>query len=115
VCPEPPGDLKGYALTQWHKVAPDLFAMKLLSQVDTEVLATYCQWFGRWKTAEQELALEPSLVITRSNERGEITVPNPLIGVTYKAALLAVRLQFRSVTGRARKAGVRSAAKAWKI
>ena len=66
--------------------------MKLLSHVDTEALAMYCQWFGRWKTAEQELALEPSLVITRSSERGEITIANPLIGVAYKAALLVDRL-----------------------
>jgi P27 family predicted phage terminase small subunit len=92
VCPEPPEDLRGHALTQWHKVASDLFAMKLLSHVDTEALAMYCQWFGRWKTAEQELALEPSLVITRSSERGEITIANPLIGVAYKAALLVDRL-----------------------
>jgi hypothetical protein len=27
VCPEPPEDLRGYALAQWHKLAPDLFAM----------------------------------------------------------------------------------------
>jgi hypothetical protein len=47
----------------------------------------YCQWIARWKSAERELALEPSLVITRTSERGEITVPNPLIGVAYKTAL----------------------------
>jgi hypothetical protein len=39
VCPELPDGLKGYALTQWHKVAPDLLAMQLLSYVDTEALA----------------------------------------------------------------------------
>jgi hypothetical protein len=45
VCPEPPEDLRGYALAQWHKVAPDLFAMQLLSHVDTEAPAMYCQSF----------------------------------------------------------------------
>src|SRR5450755_242868 len=69
VCPEPPEDLRGYALARWQKVAPDLFAMQLLSYVDIEALAMYCQCHARWKTAERELALEPSLVITRSSER----------------------------------------------
>jgi P27 family predicted phage terminase small subunit len=91
VCPELPPDLKGYALTLWHEVAPDLYAMKLLSHVDVQGLALYCEWLARWKTADEQLALEPSLVIARSSERSEITVPNPLLNVAYKAALLADR------------------------
>ena len=54
--PEPPRFLTGYAADEWHRTAPALHALGLLTTLDVNVLAVYCQSYARWRTAEEELA-----------------------------------------------------------
>lgn len=50
--PGPPEHLKGMALDQWHRIAPMLGRMRVLTPADAEALALYCTHFERWQEAE---------------------------------------------------------------
>jgi phage terminase small subunit len=41
--PEPPGCLTGYALDEWHRLAPELHRLGLLTSLDVMPLAAYCE------------------------------------------------------------------------
>ena len=60
--PQPPSDaprcpkwLSPQAKSVWKRVAPVLKRMGVLTQVDGDALAGYCQTFARWKAAEEFL------------------------------------------------------------
>jgi len=55
-CPEPPSFLSPYACDEWWRVAPELWALGLLTVLDTGCLAAYCQTYVRWREAEEALA-----------------------------------------------------------
>ena len=54
--PEPPDFLSGYAREEWQRVVIELYRLRLLTVLDINVLAAYCQSYGRWRTAEEALA-----------------------------------------------------------
>src|SRR6516225_3251030 len=54
--PEPPGFLKPAAKDEWHRVAPEVHALGLLTVLDINLLAAYCESFARWQQAETILA-----------------------------------------------------------
>jgi P27 family predicted phage terminase small subunit len=88
--PEPPVFLTGYARDEWWSIAPELYRLGLLTMIDISTLAAYCQAYGRWRAAEEALArmaandqLMNGLIIKSS--KGD-AVPNPLVGVSRKAA-----------------------------
>jgi P27 family predicted phage terminase small subunit len=54
--PDPPPFLVGYASDEWHRVAPELHRLGLLTLVDVNILAAYCMSYSRWRTAEERLA-----------------------------------------------------------
>ena len=53
--PEPPEFLTGYACDEWHRVVPELHALRLLTALDVQPLAAYCEAYKRWRTAEELL------------------------------------------------------------
>src|SRR5262245_53940278 len=53
--PEAPPFLIGYSLDEWHRVAPELHRLRLLTTLDVAPLAAYCAAYGRWRTAEELL------------------------------------------------------------
>jgi P27 family predicted phage terminase small subunit len=55
-CPEPPSFLSQFAQDEWWRVAPELWALGLLTVLDTGCLAAYCQTYAHWRTAEEALA-----------------------------------------------------------
>jgi P27 family predicted phage terminase small subunit len=55
-CPEPPPFLSVHAVDEWWRVAPELWALGLLTVLDTACLAAYCQAYSHWRTAEEALA-----------------------------------------------------------
>ncbi len=55
-CPEPPPFVIGYAADEWHRIAPELYALKLLTVVDLMPLAAYVVAYARWRTAVESLA-----------------------------------------------------------
>jgi P27 family predicted phage terminase small subunit len=54
--PEPPDFLMDEAKTEWARVVPQLRVLNLLTELDTPVLAAYCQAYARWAAAERILA-----------------------------------------------------------
>jgi P27 family predicted phage terminase small subunit len=53
--PDPPEFLQGYAKDEWHRVAPSLLTLGLLSTLDIMPLAAYCQAYQHWRQAEERL------------------------------------------------------------
>jgi P27 family predicted phage terminase small subunit len=82
-CPEPPAFLHAYAVEEWHRVAPELHRLKLLTLVDVGPLAAYCAAYGHWRVAEEALARNGELVAMDSRGR---TRTNPWLGIARNAA-----------------------------
>lgn len=90
VPPTTPDELYGYARAEWEKISLGLFHMKLLSEVDTNALAAYCNEYRIWRQAVEALneidksdARYHGLMIETSNGNW---VQNPLIGAIHTAA-----------------------------
>ena len=54
--PDAPAFLNGYAAEEWQRVAEELFNLRLLTVVDIQPLAAYCQAYAIWRTAVERLA-----------------------------------------------------------
>jgi len=83
--PEPPEHLTEYALVEWKRMCEVLYNLGLLSEIDRAVLAGYCQVYGRWRKAEEDLASSNTLIIKTKD--GNI-IQNPLLGVANTALKL---------------------------
>jgi len=62
--PDCPKHLVAEARKEWRRMAQILFDAGLLSQIDRAALAAYCQAWGRWVKAEQELTKHGSVTLT---------------------------------------------------
>ncbi len=54
--PTCPPHLQGEARKEWARTGKKLLAFGLVTEVDRSALAIYCQAWGRWVEAEQQLA-----------------------------------------------------------
>jgi P27 family predicted phage terminase small subunit len=93
--PKAPPFLIGIARQEWRRIAPQCFALGLLTDLDVSALAAYCQAYGRWVTAELRAAemaerdeLTSGLMIKTTNGNA---IQNPLVGVARRAAADMVR------------------------
>lgn len=82
--PDPPSWLKGFALEEWHRLAGTLHAIGTLTAVDQSMFAIYCEAFGRWRQAVDDLdriaamdAQTHGIVLTT---RDGNMIQNPLVG-----------------------------------
>lgn len=87
--PMPPEHLSDEAKVEWGRVSSDLHKLGLLSDIDRNALAAYCQAFGRWAQAERAIAemakqdkLTHGLMIRTQNGNA---IQNPLVGTANKA------------------------------
>jgi P27 family predicted phage terminase small subunit len=53
--PEPPEHLTDEARLEWFRIAAELEALGLVTRPDRAALAAYCQAWGRWVEAEENL------------------------------------------------------------
>jgi len=53
-CPQPPSWLSSYPIEEWNRVAPTLWMIGSLTDVDTSMLAAYCDAFGRYRQAVED-------------------------------------------------------------
>ena len=93
--PSVPLHLLPDAVTEWDRVAQELFTAGLLASLDRAVLAAYCQAYARWAQAERALAemgrrdqLTNGLMLKTT---GGNAIQNPLVGIANKAAADMVR------------------------
>ena len=63
--PEPPPHLNGIALQEWQRIAPQLAQLKILSDLDVGILASYCWAYAQWISASKEL--EKGLIFKSPN------------------------------------------------
>jgi P27 family predicted phage terminase small subunit len=80
--PDPPEHLSEYAKKEWDKITKILLPLGLLTDLDAAALAGYCQAYGRWRLAEEELEKSPGLVIKTISGN---YIQNPLVGIANKA------------------------------
>jgi phage terminase small subunit len=52
----PPDFLLGYAADEWFRVVDELLRLKLVTIIDLNVLAAYCQAYSGRRTMEEKLA-----------------------------------------------------------
>lgn len=90
VMADPPPHITGYALEEWDRVMPQLYALQLISEIDRAAFAAYCNAYGRWRDAEEAIArmaerdhLTKGLMIKTTNGNA---IQNPLVGTANKAA-----------------------------
>lgn len=88
--PLPPRHLSEPAKEEWLRLSEELHNLRLLTMVDLNPFAAYCQAFGRWVLAENKLAemaaRDPTMggmVIKTQNGNA---IHNPLLGIANKAA-----------------------------
>lgn len=93
--PPPPKFLNTDGREEWARIAPELHALGLLTDVDLAVLAAYCHAFARWRQAETAIAemgkadmLTGSLMIRTAKGN---PIQNPLVGTANKAMEAMVR------------------------
>lgn len=79
--PEPPEFLSATAKEQWERIAPLLFASKVLTRLDDAALAALCTAFARWVEAETSLR-EHGLVVKSPNG---FPIQNPYLSIANTA------------------------------
>jgi P27 family predicted phage terminase small subunit len=85
--PPPPAFLTDYAQEEWKRTAPGLFRLNMLTVLDLQTFAAYCQAYADWRMANEQLAAEVAENHSRlvRNRWGDL-VPHPLLKVVAKAA-----------------------------
>lgn len=64
--PKCPEWLETEAKAEWKRLAKNLFELGLLTDLDVQVFASYCQAYARWREAEEFLTQHGSIVKTKS-------------------------------------------------
>ena len=66
VLPTCPDWLEDEAKAEWHRLARNLHELGLLTDLDVQAFASYCQAYARWREAEEFITQHGSLVKTKS-------------------------------------------------
>ncbi|PIE65383.1 MAG: phage terminase small subunit P27 family [Desulfobacterales bacterium] len=77
---EPPDSLDAAGVQEWNRVAPILFDLGLLTEIDKVALEAYCNSYARWLEAEKNVK-EEGMVIKAANG---IEMQNPYLTVAQK-------------------------------
>lgn len=77
--------LESEAKREWRRVAPELERLGLLSHLDQQALAQYCQAYARWRAAEEVLSRE-GLTYEYTNKAGAVNIlARPEVGISNAA------------------------------
>ena len=92
VNPPPPATLTADGKKEWKRVAPKLYELGLLSELDLSALLLYCSAFARVKLAEEQLAKGGYVIVTQSGYKQQ----SPWVGIMNRAtkALNDAALEF---------------------
>jgi P27 family predicted phage terminase small subunit len=83
-----PQYLTGPARSEWFRLRPILEAMGTLKPVDRNILAAYCQAYGRYVDAEKVLKDKGPLYRTKSDN----VITSPMLWVSNKAVEQMLKL-----------------------
>lgn len=76
--------MRGHGLQEWHRLSDTLYAIGTLTEVDQTMFAIYCEAFGRYRTAMDDLNRMADAdstthgVVIRTKEGNFIQ--NPMVG-----------------------------------
>lgn len=62
--PAPPKYLDKVAKQEWRRIAPELYRLGLLTNIDITALAGYCALFSRWQECESKIKKEGMVFVT---------------------------------------------------
>jgi len=68
--PEPPAHLEGEALSEWKRITPFLQQLGLISQIDRAALAGYCDTWGEYVWACEQIKSQNAQ--DQSGQRGRV-------------------------------------------
>jgi P27 family predicted phage terminase small subunit len=92
--PDAPEFLAPYGCDEWYRIGSELHRLGLLTIVDVNVFAAYCQSYARWREAEEALARmaakDPAGHALLVRGSAGVT-PNPLVKIARDAAEAMVR------------------------
>lgn len=71
------------AKNEWRRIAKQLKDIGLLTDVDTAVMAGYCQAYSRWKKAEE--AIKKHGMIYKPNKDNDYIQQSPFVSISNKA------------------------------
>lgn len=77
----PPGWLEDDGLREWQRLAPTLQRLGLLSEIDGDALALYCQTYAQWKVATAKLKQFGPVI----KGKGGYPVMSPYVTVANRA------------------------------
>lgn len=81
VLPRAPQHLDPEAKARWRSLARELYDAGLLTALDRDALAIYCQVWARWVRAEQMLTKTSDVIKTTNGN----LIQNPYLGVANRA------------------------------
>lgn len=81
--PSPPDWLDALAQDEWSRVAPLLVRHGLLTDVNLDALAVYCQTWGVWKDAHAKLRQFGSVIKSKTGA----PVPSPYLSIATTTLL----------------------------
>lgn len=90
--PDPPEILDADARAEWARIAPQLAAMRVLSEVDGAALALYCSHYSRWVQAERVVREKGPVIATGT---GSFKVsPHLTIAAAAMQSMLKILAEF---------------------
>jgi len=87
--PDPPECLSPVALEKWKRITPELESLGLLTQIDGDALARYCQHYAIWVEAVGNVQ-EIGLVV--KSKKGN-PIQNPYLGIANRANDILAKLE----------------------
>ena len=88
--PEAPDFLSAYAREEWRRVIVEAHRLRLVTPLDVQIFAAYCDAYSRWRTAAETIA---SMAERDPVMRGQIVktqsggaAANPLVWISSSAA-----------------------------
>ena len=90
--PACPKWLEGEAKKEWRRLAKQMEAIGILTEVDRAAFASYCQAYARWKEAEEWITEHGNIVRTPSGYWQQ--VPQVSIAQTYLKIMNRIAEQF---------------------
>lgn len=79
--PRCPSHLDKTAKSMWRRLTKELFDAGILTRIDAEILAAYCQVYSRWKNAELMLQKSGDVIKTTNGN----LIQNPYLAIANRA------------------------------